>query len=58
VSGKTGKSHDEVVAQYVKDAPMARLIKPEEVAAAVIYLCSVDAAAVTGTAMTIAGGEI
>ena len=58
VSGKTGKSHDDVVAQYVKDVPMARLIKPEEVAAAVVYLCSADAAAVTGTAMTIAGGEI
>jgi NAD(P)-dependent dehydrogenase (short-subunit alcohol dehydrogenase family) len=58
VSGKTGKSPDEVVAQYVKDVPMARLIKPEEVAAAVVYLCSADAAAVTGTAMTIAGGEI
>ena len=58
VSGKTGKSHDEVVAQYVKDVPMARLIKPEEVAAAVLYLCSADAAAVTGTALTIAGGEI
>lgn len=58
VSGKTGKSHDEVVAQYVKDVPMARLIRPEEVAAAVVYLCSAEAGAVTGTAMTIAGGEI
>lgn len=58
VTGKTGKSYDEVVAQYVKDVPMARLIRPEEVAAAVVYLCSADAGAVTGTAMTIAGGEI
>ena len=37
---------------------MARLIKPEEVAAAVLYLCAADAGAVTGTAMTVAGGEI
>ena len=58
ITKKTGKSYDEVVAQYVKDVPMARLIKPEEVAAAVLYLCSADAGAVTGTAMTIAGGEI
>ncbi|MGV3635397.1 MAG: SDR family NAD(P)-dependent oxidoreductase [Pseudorhodoplanes sp.] len=58
VTAKTGKTSDEVVAQYVKDVPMARLIKPEEVAAAVLYLCSDDAGAVTGTAMTIAGGEI
>jgi NAD(P)-dependent dehydrogenase (short-subunit alcohol dehydrogenase family) len=58
VTAKTGKTSDEVVAQYVKDVPMARLIKPQEVAAAVLYLCSNDAGAVTGTAMTVAGGEI
>ncbi|MGD9924348.1 MAG: SDR family NAD(P)-dependent oxidoreductase, partial [Pseudorhodoplanes sp.] len=58
VSGKTGKSREDVVAQYVKDVPMARLIRPEEVAAAVLYLCGADAGAVTGTAMTVAGGEI
>jgi NAD(P)-dependent dehydrogenase (short-subunit alcohol dehydrogenase family) len=58
VSKKTGKSDDEIIAQYVKDMPIGRLIKPQEVAAAVLYLCSSDAASVTGTAMTVAGGEI
>jgi 3-hydroxybutyrate dehydrogenase len=58
ITKKTGRSEQDVIAQYVKDVPMARLIKPEEVAAAVVYLCSVDAGAVTGTAITIAGGEI
>jgi NAD(P)-dependent dehydrogenase (short-subunit alcohol dehydrogenase family) len=58
VSKKTGKPDDEIIAQYVKDMPIARLIKPQEVAAAVLYLCSEDAASVTGTAMTVAGGEI
>lgn len=55
---KTGRSEQDVIAQYVKDVPMARLIRPEEVAAAVVYLCSADAGAVTGTAMTVAGGEV
>jgi len=55
---KTGKTAEDVIAQYVKDVPMARLIQPQEVAAAVLYLCSADAGAVTGTAMTVAGGEI
>jgi NAD(P)-dependent dehydrogenase (short-subunit alcohol dehydrogenase family) len=55
---KTGKSEQEVIAQYVKDVPMSRLIQPHEVAAAVLYLCSPDAGAVTGTALTVAGGEI
>ncbi len=58
ITRKTGRSEQDVLAQYVKDVPMARLIKPEEVAAAVVYLCSVDAGAVTGTAMTVAGGEV
>jgi NAD(P)-dependent dehydrogenase (short-subunit alcohol dehydrogenase family) len=55
---KTGKPAEEIIAQYVKDMPMARLIRPDEVAAAVVYLCSDSAGAVTGTAMTVAGGEI
>ena len=58
VMKKTGKSEQDIIAQYVKDMPIARLIKPQEVAAAVLYLCSDNAAAVTGTAMTVAGGEI
>ncbi len=57
ITKKTGRSEQDVVAQYVKDVPMARLIKPEEVAAAVVYLCSAEASAVTGTAMTVAGGR-
>jgi 3-hydroxybutyrate dehydrogenase len=55
---KTGRTEQDVIAQYVKDVPMGRLIKPDEVAAAVLYLCSADAGAVTGTTMTVAGGEI
>lgn len=58
ITKKTGRSEQDVLSQYVKDVPMARLIKPEEVAAAVVYLCSAEAGAVTGTAMTVAGGEI
>jgi NAD(P)-dependent dehydrogenase (short-subunit alcohol dehydrogenase family) len=37
--------------------PIGRLIKPEEVAAAVLYLCSPEAAAVTGHALAVDGGE-
>jgi 3-hydroxybutyrate dehydrogenase len=58
IVSKTGRTEQDVIAQYVKDVPMGRLIKPDEVAAAVLYLCSADAGAVTGTTMTVAGGEI
>jgi NAD(P)-dependent dehydrogenase (short-subunit alcohol dehydrogenase family) len=36
--------------------PMGRLVTPEEVAAAVLYLASPDAASVTGTALAVDGG--
>jgi NAD(P)-dependent dehydrogenase (short-subunit alcohol dehydrogenase family) len=54
----TGRSRDEALAGMLKGTPLGRLIKPEEVAATVLYLCLPEAAAVTGTALPIAGGEI
>ncbi len=58
VATKTGRAHADVLADYVADTPIGRLIKPEEVAAAVVYLCAPEAAAVTGTTLAVAGGEL
>jgi NAD(P)-dependent dehydrogenase (short-subunit alcohol dehydrogenase family) len=58
IASKTGRPADEAVAAMVRNNPLGRLIRPDEVAEAVLYLCSPAAAAVTGTTMTIAGGEI
>jgi len=58
VAAKTGRPQADVLAEYQKDAPIGRLIRPEEVAAAVVYLCSPEAAAVTGTTLAITGGEM
>ncbi|MGH7462592.1 MAG: SDR family NAD(P)-dependent oxidoreductase, partial [Longimicrobiales bacterium] len=38
--------------------PIGRLIRPEEVAHAVVWLCSTEAAAITGQAIAVAGGEV
>jgi NAD(P)-dependent dehydrogenase (short-subunit alcohol dehydrogenase family) len=38
--------------------PIGRLIKPEEVAAAVLWLCAPASAAITGQAIAVAGGEV
>lgn len=54
----TGRSREDALKQLLKDTPAGRLIKPEEVAAAVVFLCSPEAAAITGAALPIAGGEI
>ena len=54
----TGRSREEALAGMLKGSPLGRLIQPEEVAAAVLFLCLPDAAAITGTALPVAGGEI
>jgi 3-hydroxybutyrate dehydrogenase len=58
VAAKTGRAAAEIVEEYVKPAPIRRLILPQEVAAAVLYLCAAEAAAVTGTTLAVAGGEL
>jgi len=58
VAAKSGRPQADVLAQYLRDVPIGRLIAPQEVAAAVLYLCSAEAAAVTGTTLAIAGGEL
>jgi NAD(P)-dependent dehydrogenase (short-subunit alcohol dehydrogenase family) len=37
-------------------APMRRLASPDEIAAAIVWLCSDAASFVTGTAMSVDGG--
>lgn len=54
----TGRSREEALAGMLKGVPMARLVRPEEVAAAVLFLCMPEAGAITGTALPIAAGEI
>lgn len=54
----TGRPEENVLAAMLKDMPMARLIEPDEVAAAVVFLCSPAASAITGATLTVAGGEI
>jgi 3-hydroxybutyrate dehydrogenase len=58
VIAKTGRTREAAVADMLKDKPGGRLITPEEVASAVLYLCSPGAGAITGTTLSIAGGEI
>ncbi|MGP0094435.1 MAG: SDR family NAD(P)-dependent oxidoreductase [Xanthobacteraceae bacterium] len=58
ISAKTGRSHEEALAALLQQSPLGRLVKPDEVAAAVLFLCSKEAAAISGTTIAIAGGEV
>jgi NAD(P)-dependent dehydrogenase (short-subunit alcohol dehydrogenase family) len=54
----TGKSEDEARAALVSRNPQRRLVQPEEVANAVLWLCLPGAEAITGQAIAVAGGEL
>lgn len=53
-----GKTEEEATKMLTGNIPRGTLITPDEVAAAVLWLCSPDASGVTGIAMPVAGGEI
>jgi 3-hydroxybutyrate dehydrogenase len=55
---KTGRSKDAALEEFTRQNPLGRLIAPEEVAAAVTFLCSDAASGITGTTMPVAGGEV
>ena len=58
IGDKTGRSADDARAALARTTPQNRLIQPGEVAAAVLYLCSDDAAGLTGQCLAVAGGEV
>ena len=54
---KTGRSADEARASLSTTNPQGGFIQPEEVASAVLWLCSDAARSITGQAISVSGGE-
>jgi NAD(P)-dependent dehydrogenase (short-subunit alcohol dehydrogenase family) len=48
-----GASKEDALARFTSRVPIGRLVRPEEVAEAVLYFCSPAAAAATGATLVI-----
>ena len=58
ITGKTGRTEDEARAALAASNPQGRLITPDEVAQAIVWLCGEGASGVNGAAVPVAGGEL
>jgi NAD(P)-dependent dehydrogenase (short-subunit alcohol dehydrogenase family) len=58
IMAKTGRSQAQALESFTRSNPQGRLVQPQEVAAAVLWLCSEQARSVTGQAISINGGEV
>jgi NAD(P)-dependent dehydrogenase (short-subunit alcohol dehydrogenase family) len=58
ISDKTGRSRAEARAELIRLNPQRRLVRPEEVADTVLWLCTPAAQAINGQAISVSGGEI
>lgn len=53
-----GLPEEEALARLSRDAPLPRLVRPEDVAAAVTFLASEDAASITGEDLNVSAGTV
>lgn len=54
----TGRTEDETRQSLVATNPQGRFVQPDEVASTALWLCGPGAAAITGQAISVSGGEI
>lgn len=55
---KTGRSETDALKELTKHNPQGRLVSPEEVSDAVLWLASPSAQSINGQAIAVAGGEV
>jgi NAD(P)-dependent dehydrogenase (short-subunit alcohol dehydrogenase family) len=58
IAARGGRDPESVRADFTRANPQGRLVQPDEVAAAILYLCGPGSDAITGIALPIAGGEV
>jgi NAD(P)-dependent dehydrogenase (short-subunit alcohol dehydrogenase family) len=55
---RTGRTAADAMAEFTRHNPQGRLVRPEEVADAVAWLCSDGAQSVHGQCISVSGGEV
>jgi NAD(P)-dependent dehydrogenase (short-subunit alcohol dehydrogenase family) len=58
IAARGGRSAESIRADFTRANPQGRLVQPEEVAAAVLYLCGPGSDAITGISLPVSGGEV
>ena len=58
IVAKTGRDESQARRELAKGNPMQRLVTPQEVADAVLWLCGTGAASINGQSIAVAGGEV
>ena len=58
IAARGGRSAEAIRAEFTLANPQGRLVQPQEVAAAVLYLCGPGSDAITGISLPVAGGEV
>ncbi len=58
IVAKTGRTEDQAKAELAAGNPQKRLVQPQEVADAVLWLCMDGASAMNGQSIAVAGGEV
>jgi NAD(P)-dependent dehydrogenase (short-subunit alcohol dehydrogenase family) len=58
IVAKTGRTAEEAQSDLAQMTPLGRLLEPDEVAAAVVFLASPEAAAVNGQTIVLDGGGL
>lgn len=58
IKAKTGRSEQEALAGFAGTNPQGRLVTPQEVADAVLWLVSPNSRSINGQAIVVAGGEV
>lgn len=58
ITAKTGRTREQALRELTVHNPQGRLVRPDEVAEAVGWLCLPSSASITGQSIVVAGGEL